>query len=459
MNKPNIYHVIKDPIHGTMQFTSLEDKWVKPLIDSANFQRLRHIKQLGFGDYIFPGAVHTRFNHCLGCAYVASQIAHKIGLSDEDRQLVMVACLLHDIGHGPFSHAFEDIYARKIIRHEAWTPYFLGSYRDETFISQYNRINPQHPLSAEKFMLIEQMIMHTLPRKSILGDIVSSQLDADRLDYLLRDSYFCGVRYGEYDFRWMLHCLTIVNHDGNERLAITHKGIGVVEHYLMARRLMLNNIYRSHKKLAIEAFLQKYLALCAERFAEDQALRKRCGESRLVKFLTAVHAFNQKTNDPNVPEDVIGTIKAQFLSENFQYYQSLCDYDIFSGIELLAALNDKSDIAELAKRLHQRHMPKVVRIDYGRYEEVATVVADFKARHRHEYADWQMMLIQLPHQSYSGEEDPILVSESYRDIQSIERYSLILSGMSDKFEHVAFLAIDKNIANDASVLQLIRHLG
>jgi len=104
------FHVIKDPVHDTMQFTSLEDNWIKPFIDSPNFQRLRHIKQLGMGDYIFPGAVHTRFNHCIGCCYIAGQIAHKIGLGEEDRQLVMIACLLHDIGHGPFSHAFEDIF-------------------------------------------------------------------------------------------------------------------------------------------------------------------------------------------------------------------------------------------------------------------------------------------------------------------------------------------------------------
>ena len=111
----NIFHVIKDPVHGTMQFTSTEDMWIKPFVDSQHFQRLRHIKQLGLGDFIFPGAVHTRFNHCLGCCYVGSQIAHKIGLADEERQLVMIACLLHDIGHGPFSHAFEGIFHDKLI--------------------------------------------------------------------------------------------------------------------------------------------------------------------------------------------------------------------------------------------------------------------------------------------------------------------------------------------------------
>src|SRR5579864_8696655 len=88
------FHMIKDPVYGTMQFTTLENNWIKPFIDSPNVQRLRHIKQLGMGDFIFPGAVHTRFNHSLGCCYIASQIGNKIGLSEEEKQLVMIACLL-----------------------------------------------------------------------------------------------------------------------------------------------------------------------------------------------------------------------------------------------------------------------------------------------------------------------------------------------------------------------------
>ena len=122
----NPFHVIKDPVHGTMQFTSLEDAWIKPFVDSPNFQRLRHIKQLGLGDLIFPGAVHTRFNHSIGCCYVAGQIAHKLGLSDQDRQLIMIAGLLHDIGHGPYSHAFEELFVHHAISHEDWTPFFFA---------------------------------------------------------------------------------------------------------------------------------------------------------------------------------------------------------------------------------------------------------------------------------------------------------------------------------------------
>src|SRR4029079_18727362 len=108
-------------------------------------------------------------------------------------------------------HTFEDLFQGKRIRHEVWTPFFLADYRTKAFFSEYNSVNPRYPLTEEKFSLIEEMIMHkSAGSRKLLADIVSSQLDADRLDYLLRDSHFCGVTYGEFDLRWMLHSMHIV---------------------------------------------------------------------------------------------------------------------------------------------------------------------------------------------------------------------------------------------------------
>ena len=342
MTNHDISHVIKDPVHGTMQFTTAEDNWIKPFIDSPNFQRLRHIKQLGMGDYIFPGSVHTRFNHCMGCSYVSSQIANKIGLAEEERQLVVIACLLHDIGHGPFSHTFEDIFHQKLIRHEAWTPFFLADYRNAEFFDSYNQRNPRHHLTEEKFQWIEDMIMHKSTKKRVLADIVSSQLDADRLDYLLRDSHFCGVTYGEFDFRWMLNCMTIVDSQHGERLGITHKGIGVVEHYLMARRLMTKNIYHYQKKLALEYFLIKLLTSLSESL-EDYKPYAEIKTTRLGEFLLQANTFNQKIK----MTDNVETLKNDFLTQNFNSYKELCDYDVFAVIKQLAATNDTHASAQL----------------------------------------------------------------------------------------------------------------
>jgi HD superfamily phosphohydrolase len=450
----NIYHVIKDPVHGTMQFTSQENAWVKPFIDSPNFQRLRHIKQLGLGDVIFPGAMHSRFNHCLGCCHIASQIAHKVGLTSDERQLVMIACLLHDIGHGPFSHAFEGIFQEKFIRHEDWTPYFLADYSTEAFFSDYNERNKEHPLTKEKFQEIANMIMHKPVKKRMLADVVSSQLDADRLDYLLRDSHFCGVRYGEFDFRWMLHCMAIVQSpSGENRLGITHKGIGVVEHYLMARRLMTRNIYHSQKKLAIEALLVKMLAVLSENI-ETEAAYQSIRETRLGKFLIAANQCNQAM--PTAKN--VGMLKRDFLQQNYQNYKELCDYDVFSLIKQLADNENNHAPTQIAKRLHHRVMPSIVHLDQIRLPEVETELQTFKEKNAKDIEDWQLMIVQTPHQSYSGEDDPIFVVNEQGAIQPIGQFSMMIHAISDKLEHIAFLCVDKTIKDDARVVALINKL-
>jgi HD superfamily phosphohydrolase len=396
-NKHNImndlFHVIKDPVHGTMQFTSTEDKWVKPFIDSPNFQRLRHIKQLGMGDFIFPGAMHSRFNHCIGCCYVASQIAQKIGLVDEERQLVMIACLLHDIGHGPFSHTFEGLFHGKLIRHEEWTPYFLKEYASPEFFIFYNRLNPRYHLTEDKFAQIANMIMHQPISKRVLADIVSSQLDADRLDYLLRDSHFCGVRYGEFDFRWMLHCMAIVESKEGERLGITHKGIGVVEHYLMARRLMTRNIYHGQKKLALEHFLVQLLSYLALDLQTDSAFSV-IRDLRIGQFLMAVNQFNNDIKSKSTRH-----LKKEFLENNFVNYKELCDYDVFSLIRLLSNIESEHPAVQIAKRLQNRIMPKIIRLHHNDVAMTTSLLNEFKLKNKNHIQDWQMSLIETPHQS------------------------------------------------------------
>ncbi len=447
----NIYHVIKDPVHGTMQFTSAEDAWVKPFIDSPNFQRLRHIKQLGMGDFIFPGAVHSRFNHSLGCCYIGSQIAQKIGLADEERQLVMIACLLHDIGHGPFSHAFEGIFQPTLIRHEDWTPYFLADYGSKNFFIDYNRQNPRHHLTTEKFHDIAKMIMHVPIAKRVLADIVSSQLDADRLDYLLRDSHFCGVRYGEFDFHWMLHCMAIVQSAEGERLGITHKGIGVVEHYLMARRLMTRNIYHSQKKLAIEAWLVQLLSYLAAHLEED-ARYADLQKTRLGAFLMSANRYNQLAITDKQTKH-----KEEFLAANYANYKELCDYDVFALIKSLAELGDVTPATQIAMRLQKRCMPKIVRLDEDN-QTIKTTLNEFKMKHQHDIQDWQLLLIQTPHQSYSDAAEPILVVNEQGSIKPIGHFSLMINAIADKFEHITFLAIDKILLDDKRILALLERL-
>jgi HD superfamily phosphohydrolase len=454
MNNKTLFHLIKDPVHGTMQFTTTENHWVKPFIDSPHIQRLRHIKQLGMGDYIFPGAVHTRFNHSLGCCFIASQISQKIGLDPEERQLVMIASLLHDVGHGPFSHAFEDLFHQKLIRHEAWTPYFLAEYKTQEFFNDYNQHNPQHHLTKDKFMLIEEMIMHTNKNNRLLADIVSSQLDADRLDYLLRDSHFCGVSYGEFDYRWMINSMTIVDSGQGARLGLIQKGIGVVEHYLMARRLMMRNIYFNQKKLALEFLLVKLLTNLAENL-EQYSPYADIKSSRLGHFLCRVNQFNQEAKlSPDIEK-----LKKRFLQENFADYKELADYDVFAIIKILAQMKVEHPAAQIAKRIHHRQMPKIIHIDHADLPKAETNLSQFKSLHQHNIQDWQLAIIKSPHQSYTIEEDPILILNEYGNVKSLDALSVMIHAMGDKLEHNAFLCIDKTIFDLPQVQELCRDLG
>lgn len=453
MNNETLFHVIKDPVHGTMQFTTLENYWIKPFIDSPQLQRLRHIKQLGMGDFIFPGAVHTRFNHSLGCCFIASQISQKIGLAEEERQLAMIACLLHDIGHGPFSHAFEDLFHHKLIRHEAWTPYFLAEFRTQEFFNEYNRYNHRHHLTKEKFLLIEEMIMHKTKELHLLADIVSSQLDADRLDYLLRDSHFCGVRYGEFDFRWMINSMVIVNSIHGERLGVTYKGIGVVEHYLMARRLMMRNIYLHQKKLALEYFMVKLLNNLAENL-ETFAPYAEIKNTRLGRFLCKANQFNIDVTKSSKIE----SLKKQFLQENFADYKELADYDVFAIIKVLAQMNLAHPASQIAKRIHYRQMPKTIRLDDIDIKIAEKMLKTFKTTHSDIIQDWQLAIIRTPHQSYKIEEDPILILNENGTVKPLDTLSLMISAIGDKMEHNAFLCIDKSIYENPIIQEFCKEL-
>ncbi len=245
-------HLVFDAIHKTMTFKheDLQLKCIREINDEPCFQRLKGIKQLGFLDIVFPTATHSRFSHALGTAFLCSRIIKNISpdLGESKKKKIketIVASLLHDIGHGPFSHAFEEFlkdYIKLKINHEKWAYQFLKK--------KYKKVLEKEKLDINN---IYKLISSSKRKEKnchgdVYSDLVSSQLDADRLDYLLRDSYFCGVEYGNYDLVWLLSCFCVYSKDKhkNMRLAVRHKGIGALESYLINRRLMHQNIYH-HK--------------------------------------------------------------------------------------------------------------------------------------------------------------------------------------------------------------------
>jgi HD superfamily phosphohydrolase len=256
--------IVRDPVHDVIAFR-LErplDGLLFKLINAAEFQRLRRVRQLGFANLAYPGADHSRYSHSLGVMETARKMLAQLRLSFTidtlDETICLAACLLHDLGHGPFSHVFERISA---FDHES-----LARRIIEDPQSEVNQIlseqNPQLPGRIAEFMA------GSASRK-FLGDILSSQLDADRLDYLLRDNLMTGSRYGDFDLNWLLHALTIDQASG--ALAVTWKGVSAVEAYLQARYHMYRNVY-FHKVVRSAEGMVKLALQRAKRLAVQERL-------------------------------------------------------------------------------------------------------------------------------------------------------------------------------------------
>ena len=217
------------------------------LIDAAEFQRLRRIKQLGLGLYTYQGAEHSRFTHSLGTLHLMTRILDRLSeraeVALEDRAAARAAALLHDIGHGPFSHAMEKVLG---VHHEQMT--ILAVTSPDTALHQTLKT-----YSAEMPARVAAIIEGTF-KPAALAQLVSSQLDVDRMDYLLRDSLMTGAKYGLYDLEWIINALDI---DAEaDRIYVTARGVHAVEEYLQARYYMFRQVYFHRTLRSAEAVLR-----------------------------------------------------------------------------------------------------------------------------------------------------------------------------------------------------------
>ena len=205
---------IRDPLYGFISLSKIETD----VIDSDVFKRLQHIKQLSHTYLVYPSATHTRFEHSLGTMHISDLMIKKLNIHKNNQQKTRLACLLHDVGHGPFSHLFENILkvcnpgisdphekiSKMILENDSQLDRILGTHKSDIVELFDETIDPSKDLS-----------------RSLESRIVSSNLDADKFDYLKRDSYHIGVKYGLFDFDRILHTLTIVN---KSQIAIDFKG-------------------------------------------------------------------------------------------------------------------------------------------------------------------------------------------------------------------------------------------
>ena len=222
--------LIRDSIHGNLYLNEFEIK----LVDTPQMQRLRRIKQLGFTYLVYPGANHSRFEHSIGTMHIASQIADNVELDDDAKNMVRLAALLHDVGHGPFSHVSEGVLDSS---HEYLTSRVIKESNLSSILSE--SFNPQE-------------IIDIIHGKGSLGQIISGELDADRMDYLIRDSHYTGVAYGMIDTGRLIHSIKL-----EDNLIIESKGLQAAESALIARYLMYPSVYQHHTTRIINSMFRR----------------------------------------------------------------------------------------------------------------------------------------------------------------------------------------------------------
>jgi HD superfamily phosphohydrolase len=250
----NLRKIINDPVHG---FITINDPLIFELIKHPFYQRLRRIQQMAMAQLVYPGAVHTRLHHSLGAYHLMtiaiSELKDKgIEISDEEAQAAKAAILLHDIGHGPFSHALEKVLL-KGVHHEEMS----------LLIMQYLN-GSDNPILKGKLDLAIKIFTNQYP-KTFLHQLISGQLDVDRLDYLSRDSFFTGVSEGVVGYQRILKMLTVVNNE----LVVEEKGINSVEKFLVSRRLMYWQVYRHKTVVASENMLVKIIERAQQLFQQE----------------------------------------------------------------------------------------------------------------------------------------------------------------------------------------------
>ena len=249
--------IYRDPVHNVIALSTAraDDALLIRLIDTPEFQRLRYIKQLGLALYTYQGAEHSRFTHSLGVMHVMTrvldQLEQKYRISEEARLVARAAAMLHDIGHGPFSHVIEKILGE---HHERWTARIIAEPATAVHqcLATVNAELPEQVIAA---------IEHRY-RPAFVGQLVSSQLDVDRLDYLLRDSLMTGAKYGNYDLEWILHALEI--DEAGDRVYVAANGLYAVEAYLQARFYMFRQVYFHRTLRSAEAVLMSTLRRAVE---------------------------------------------------------------------------------------------------------------------------------------------------------------------------------------------------
>ena len=334
---------IRDPIHDIIR---IEDQFILELLDTAAMQRLRRIRQLGLAWMVYPGAEHSRFTHSLGVYHLAGRAMDQLNrVNGSDlfdggkREAVLAAALLHDVGHGPFSHIFENVAKRmpgsNEAQHENWT---LKIVRDDKAINKIlTCVSPEMPDHVHQ-------ILGKTYKPHYVTALISSQLDVDRFDYLLRDSHMTGVQYGAFDLEWMLRTLAVKSipltstsgaedHAELETVIIDgRRGLSSLESHLVGRHYMYKHVYYHKTIRAAEQMLHKII---------ERAACVRCNGGDI----RSNEAFDKMARGEELSVDE---------------YLSLDDFVLFGWIEEWSKYDMDKILRDLSRRLVRRDLLKPI---------------------------------------------------------------------------------------------------
>jgi len=305
--------IINDPVYG---FITIDDAFIYQIISHPYYQRLRRIHQMAMAHLVYPGAVHTRLHHSLGAYHLMRNALHEIkskgiNISEDEEQAAKIAVLLHDIGHGPFSHALEHTLI-KDVDHE------------EISLLLMKRMNEEFDGKMQKAI----DIFTNNYSKNFLHQLLSGQLDVDRMDYLIRDSFFTGVTEGVIGYDRIIKMLTV--HDGE--LMVEEKGIHSIEKFLVSRRFMYWQVYLHKTVLSAEKMLVKII---------DRA--------RAIKAQSPSRVFNFFLNNENESKKIVN---------HLDDFCKLDDYDVLFSIKSWIDYPDKI-LSVLCKNFINRNLLKV----------------------------------------------------------------------------------------------------
>ena len=351
--------IINDPVYG---FISIPNALAFEIIEHPFFQRLRNIKQLGLSNYVYPGANHTRFSHALGAMHLMMEAikelrSKEILISKEEEEAAIAGILLHDVGHGPFSHCLEGVLLQNI-HHEEVSLQMMQSLNE--------KFNGQLNLAIEIFT-------GKYPRK-FLHQLVSSQLDVDRLDYLTRDSFFSGVAEGVISYDRIIKMLNVKN----EELVVEEKGIYSIEKFLTSRRLMYWQVYLHKTVIAAEQLLVKIFQRARELHTASQLSFK----TPLLEF------FLSEKNKTEPWIDVFAQLNDAEVLTNVNYWQHEKDACIANLSRMLVnrnlykihLSNEKISTVEIENKRKDFLIKNIVAPELSHYFVFEDVISNYAYR-------------------------------------------------------------------------------